>query len=147
MWQKFKRQKNLINNCRLIGLKTDEKDTFLRLCVCVRVCVCTCAHMHTKSLQSGPTLCDAMDSSAHGILQARIVEWVAMPSSRGSSRPRDRTLVSQPPAWAGGFFTTSTTWAGKPPTITQPTKTDSWKNRKAKLSYNHGNLNSVALPH
>ena len=42
-----------------------------------------------------------------GILQARILEWVAMPSSRGSSQPRDRTTS---PALAGGFFTTSTTW-------------------------------------
>ena len=43
--------------------------------------------------------CDSMDSSlpgssVHGILQARILEWVAMPSSRGSSRPRDRNWVS-----------------------------------------------------
>ena len=37
-----------------------------------------------------------------GILQARILEWVAMPSSRGSSRPRDQTQVSRT---AGGFFT------------------------------------------
>ena len=46
-----------------------------------------------------PTLCHARDcsppdSSVHGILQARILEWVAMSSSRGSSRPRDRTQVS-----------------------------------------------------
>ena len=46
--------------------------------------------MGAKSLQSCPTLCDPMDcsppgSSVHGILQARILEWVAMPSSRGSS--------------------------------------------------------------
>ena len=46
-----------------------------------------------KSLQSCPTLCDLTDcsppgSSVHGILQARILEWVAMSSSRGSSRPR-----------------------------------------------------------
>ena len=33
-------------------------------------------------------------SSVHGILQARILGWIAMPSSRGSSQPRDRTLVS-----------------------------------------------------
>ena len=55
--------------------------------------------MHDKSLQFCPTLCDSMDcsppgSSAHGILQARILEWVAMPSSRGSSPPRDGTRVS-----------------------------------------------------
>ena len=40
--------------------------------------------------------------SVHGILQARRLEWVAMPSSRGSSPPRDRTHVSHRP---GGFFT------------------------------------------
>ena len=47
-------------------------------------------HVYTKSLQSYLTLCSPMDynqpgSSVHGILQARILEWVAMPSSRGSS--------------------------------------------------------------
>ena len=52
-----------------------------------------------KSLQSCLTLCDPMDcsppsSSIHGILQARILEKAAMPSSRGSSRPRDQTQVS-----------------------------------------------------
>ena len=49
--------------------------------------------------QSCPTLCDPMDcsppgSSVHGILQARILEWVAIPFSKGSSWPRDRTRVS-----------------------------------------------------
>ena len=48
--------------------------------------------------QSCLTLCDPMDcslpgSSAHGILEARILEWVARSSSRGSSQPRDRTQV------------------------------------------------------
>ena len=52
-----------------------------------------------KSLQSYLTLCDPIDhsppgSSVHGILQAKILERVAMPSSRGSSGPRDRTHVS-----------------------------------------------------
>ena len=55
------------------------------------------ACMHAKSLQSCPTLCEPLECnpphySVHGILQARILEWVAMPSSRGSSRPRDQTL-------------------------------------------------------
>ena len=40
------------------------------------------------------TLCDPMDYTVHGILQARILEWVAIPFSRGSSQPRDRTQVS-----------------------------------------------------
>ena len=57
-------------------------------------------------------LCDPMDcrppgSSVHGILQARIREWVAILSSRGSSQPRDRTHVSCGSSIAGGFFTTS----------------------------------------
>ena len=55
--------------------------------------------MHANSLQSGSTLCDPMDysppvPSVHGILQARILEWIAVPSSRGSSQPRDRTCIS-----------------------------------------------------
>ena len=55
-----------------------------------------------KVAQSCPTLCDPMDYIVPGILQARILEWVAMPFSRGSSKPRDRTQVS---CIAGGFFT------------------------------------------
>ena len=63
--------------------------------------------MRAKSLQSCLTLCDRMDcsppvSSAHGIHEARILEWVAMPSSRRSSQLRDRTYVS---CIAGRFFT------------------------------------------
>ena len=55
--------------------------------------------MHAKSLQSYLTLCDSTDcsppgSSVHGILQARMLQWVAMPSSRGPSRPRDIAHVS-----------------------------------------------------
>ena len=50
-----------------------------------------------------------MDYIVHGILQARILEWVAFPFSRGSSQPRDRTQVSH---IAGGFFTS---WATRKP--------------------------------
>ena len=54
------------------------------MCVCAQLC---------------PTLCDPMDCnppgfSVHGILQARILEWVAISSSKGSSPPRDQTPVS-----------------------------------------------------
>ena len=57
--------------------------------------------------QSCLTLCDPIDgsppgSSVHGILQARILEWVATPFSRGSSQARDQTQAS---CIAGGFFT------------------------------------------
>ena len=59
-----------------------------------------------KDAQSCTTLCDTMDCIVHGILQARILERVAFPFSRGSSQPRDPTAF---PALAGRFFTTSTT--------------------------------------
>ena len=52
--------------------------------------------------QSCPTFCNIMDYTVHGILQARILEWVAVPISKGSSQPRDWTQVSR---IAGGFFT------------------------------------------
>ena len=59
-------------------------------------------HVKVKVAQSCPTLCDPMDYTVHGILQARIQECVAFPFSRGSSQPRDRTQVSH---IAGRFFT------------------------------------------
>ena len=55
-----------------------------------------------KVTQSCQTCCDPMDYTVHGILQARILEWVAFPFSRGSSQPRDQTQVS---CTAGVFFT------------------------------------------
>ena len=55
-----------------------------------------------KVAQLCPTLCDPMDYTVHGILQVRILEWVAFPFSRGSSQPRDGTQVS---CFAGRFFT------------------------------------------
>ena len=72
---------------------------------------------HDKSFQSCPTLWDPMDCSppgsyVHGILQARILERVAMSSSRGSSRSRDKTRVSYIASLAlvGGFFTIRAMW-------------------------------------
>jgi len=44
-----------------------------------------------KVAQSCPTLCDLVDYTVYGILQARVLEWVAFPFSRGSSQPRDWT--------------------------------------------------------
>ena len=54
----------------------------------------------SEAAQSCPTLCDPMDcslpgSSLHGILQARVLEWVAISFSRGSSQPKDRAQVSR----------------------------------------------------
>jgi len=55
--------------------------------------------VRAKSLQLYPTLCDPMDCSlpgfsVSGILQARILGWVAIPSSRGASQTRDQTCIS-----------------------------------------------------
>ena len=61
--------------------------------------------LKVKVAQLYPTLCHPMDYTIHGILQARIPEWVAFPFSRGSSQPKDQTQV---PRIAGGFFTS---WA------------------------------------
>ena len=52
-----------------------------------------------------------MDYAVHGILQARILEWVAIPFSRVSSQPRDQTQVSH---IAGGFFTSWATREAQP---------------------------------
>ena len=73
--------------------------------------VITYTHM---LVQSCPTHCDPMNhsppgSSVHGILQARILEWVSKPSSRTSSQSRDGTCVS---CFAGRFFTAEA--PGKP---------------------------------
>ena len=58
--------------------------------------------MKIKVTQLCPTLCDPMDYTVHGILQARILEWVAFPFPRGSPQPRDQTHVSH---IADRFFT------------------------------------------
>ena len=62
-------------------------------------------NMKVKVTQSCPALCDPKDYTVCGILQARILEWMAFPFSSGSAQPRDRTQVS---CIAGGFFTS---WA------------------------------------
>ena len=55
-----------------------------------------------KAAQSCPTLCDPMDYTVHGILQARILEWITVPFSRGSFQLGNRNQASH---IAGGFFT------------------------------------------
>ena len=66
------------------------------------LCVNVGLKVKVKVAQLYPTLCDPMDYTVQGILQARILEWVAIPCSRESSQPRHRTQVS---CIAGGFFT------------------------------------------
>ena len=73
----------------------------------------THACVYAKLLQLCPILCDPMDGippgfSVHGILQQRILEWVAMPSSRDLPGIEPESFMS--PALPGGFFTTSASW-------------------------------------
>ena len=74
---------------------------------------------HVQLPQSCPTLCDHMHhslpgSSAHGIFQARILEWVAVPSSSGSSCSRIEFVSLLFPSLTSRFFTSSTTWEAHP---------------------------------
>ena len=78
--------------CQNSGLR----DAYAAVCLCV--CVCVCARASLLSLFSRVWLCDPMDcsppgSSVHGVFQARILEWVAIPYSRESSQPRDQTCI------------------------------------------------------
>ena len=71
-----------------------EKERYIQLNAEIQRIAKRAKKVKLKVVQSCPTLCDPMVYSVHGILQARILEWVAFPFSRGSSQPRDRTGVS-----------------------------------------------------
>ena len=75
--------------------------SFLKL-IFIGVCVCACQVTSVLSNSATPWTIACQAPLSVGILQARILEWVAMPSSRGSSQPRDQTQVSGIP---GRFFT------------------------------------------
>ena len=71
--------------------------------LCLHACMCA------KPFQSCLTLCDTLDCSppgsfVHGIFQARVLEWVTVCFSGGSSQPKDLTCVSCISCTAGGFF-------------------------------------------
>ena len=93
-WPSWPRDQTWVSSVSCIAGRFFTHWAIGEACVCVCLCVCI------KSLQSCLTLCDLMDrspadSSVHGILQARLLEWVAISFSRGSSWTRDRTCVSQ----------------------------------------------------
>ena len=95
--------------CEMIRVKYSSLALSGWFCYCVHVCVCVCVRAHVCVLvaQLCPFLCDPIDCSLAGfsvcgILQARILEWVAVPFSRESSPPRNRSRVS---LIAGRFFT------------------------------------------
>ena len=101
-----------LHRLTILHLSSVSWTALLNLVMCVCVCVCVWAQLP----QLCPTLCNPMDhsvpgSSVHGILQARILEWVIMPSCKGSFWPGDGTHVS---CVAGRFFTHWATWEAQP---------------------------------
>ena len=90
---------------KCFSLHMHSTNVSMVLFLCYVLCICSVA-------QSCPVLCDPMNcnppgSSVHGTSQARIQEWVAISSPRGSSQSRIKPAA---PALAGGFFTTE--WPG-----------------------------------
>ena len=88
-----------------------DDESYLRDSIFLSGCILHTNKWKVKVLvtQSCPTLCDPMDCSppgSSGILQVRILQWVAIPFSRGSSHPRDQTWFS---CMARRFFTIRTT--------------------------------------
>ena len=80
--------------------------TYMHISISMTRCECVYIHVKVKVLVTQLCLCDPMDcsppgSSICGILQAGILEWIAMPFSKGCSQPRDQTWVSH---MAGKFF-------------------------------------------
>ena len=96
----------ILKDCRFSGViwSWERRLAYLNsannCCCLLRVCVCVSCSVMSDSLW--PSDCSLPSSSVHGILQARILEWVAIPFSRGSSQPRDQSWVSR---IVGRFFT------------------------------------------
>ena len=86
------------------------------------LCVHACTLSLLRSIQlSNPRDCSPPGSSVHGILLAGILEWASVPSSRGSSHPRDGTHIALClPALVGRFFTTSIRRAWQPTPVFLP---------------------------
>ena len=79
------------------------------LCVCARACVCVSVAQRCLTFCS-PMDCSPPGSSVHGILQARILDWVAISSCRGASRSKNRTHMSYGSCAGRQILYPSTTW-------------------------------------
>ena len=92
----------LLNGCRVSVLQNEKEFCGWMVVMAAQQCECSNATKENESeSRSVVSLCDPMEYTVHRILQARILEWVAFPFSRGSSSPRNRIQVSR---IAGGFF-------------------------------------------
>ena len=101
--------------CKLIRSQEPPNVTSLEMKDKYLLLFLVCIYAYAKSLQLCLTLCDSTDysspgSSVRGIFQSRILEWVVMPSSRGSSQPRDQTHISYHLLHWQMSSTTSATW-------------------------------------
>ena len=104
----------MLHACYEMAVKEKTNNTNQKTCLCLKKDFTERDRLKTinkhdmnmkvkvKVAQPYPTLCNPMDCVVHGILQARILKWVACPFSRGSSQPRDQIQVS---CIAGKFFT------------------------------------------
>ena len=93
-FRKDRGTRNQIANICWIMEKAREFQENIYFCFIDYAKAFDCVNRNVKATQSCLTLCDPMDYAIHGILQARTLEWIAVPFSRGSSQPRDRTHVS-----------------------------------------------------
>ena len=81
-------------------LQINDDSRYIFRILLLEICILISRCMHTQSLQLCPTLCDPMDCSllgsfVHGIFPARILEWFAKPSSRGSSQLTERICLQR----------------------------------------------------
>ena len=96
--------------------KTLKPKTTLKIIQCKRNKIAVLSHpVVFDSLQ--PQGLSPPDSSVYGIFQARILEWVAISYSRGSSWPRDQTISLGSPALAGRFFTVNVSFISDGPVL------------------------------
>ena len=82
-----------ISSSRLFLFIGKIRFMIMPVCVCVCVCMCACMISHVWLFVNPWTVCGPPGSSVHGIFQARILKWITVSYSRGSSWPRDWTDV------------------------------------------------------
>ena len=99
-WRKIVGHREIILHLKGLSIRACNRNMGQWLFSCPHACVTLC----------NPMNCNLPGSSVHGIFQARILEWVAISYSRGSSWPRDGTHVPCVSWLASGIFTTSATW-------------------------------------
>ena len=118
LFENFQGDRSLAGSCPWSNKKLDMTK-WLSTCTCAHTCAHTHTHTHTllfvcacmlhrfshARLFADPMDCSPPGSSVHGFLQAGILEWVAMPSFRGSFWPRNRTCFSCNSCIVGRFFT------------------------------------------